>query len=68
MQGAILVITAADRIHKAMLGGRDYKVTQFNRIAQAKRQPGSVFKPVVYLTALTPLPDGEAEIHAVINH
>jgi len=36
---------------KAMVGGRDYATSQFNRIVQARRQPGSVFKPFVYLTA-----------------
>lgn len=36
---------------KAMVGGRDYATTQFNRAVQAKRQPGSVFKPFVYLAA-----------------
>ncbi len=59
LQAAILVIQPQTGYIKAMLGGRDYKITQFNRITQAKRQPGSVFKPVVYLTALTPMPDGK---------
>lgn len=36
----------------AMIGGRDYKTSQFNRAVQAKRQPGSAFKPVIYLTGL----------------
>jgi penicillin-binding protein 1A len=36
----------------AMLGGVDYKTSQFNRAIQAERQPGSAFKPFVYLAAL----------------
>jgi len=38
----------------AMVGGRNYSLTQFNRVAMAQRQPGSAFKPIVYLTALDP--------------
>lgn len=37
---------------RAMVGGRDYGVSQFNRATEAMRQPGSSFKPYVYLTAL----------------
>ncbi len=37
----------------AMVGGRDYRETQFNRAVDAKRQPGSAFKPFVLLTALS---------------
>jgi penicillin-binding protein 1B len=36
----------------AMIGGRNYGLSQFNRITQAKRQPGSIFKPFVYAAAL----------------
>jgi penicillin-binding protein 1A len=36
----------------AMVGGRDYGKSPFNRVTQAKRQPGSTFKTIVYLTAL----------------
>lgn len=39
---------------RAMVGGRDYSSSQFNRAAQAKRQAGSTFKPIVYLTAIDP--------------
>ena len=38
----------------AMIGGRDYAASQYNRAADAERQPGSAFKPIVYLTALDP--------------
>jgi penicillin-binding protein 1B len=37
---------------RAMVGGRNYRDSQFNRVTQSKRQPGSVFKPVTYLAAL----------------
>ncbi|MDJ0948317.1 MAG: PBP1A family penicillin-binding protein [Alphaproteobacteria bacterium] len=47
-----LVSMAPDGAIRAMLGGRDYRSSQFNRATQALRQPGSVFKPVIYLTAL----------------
>jgi penicillin-binding protein 1B len=38
----------------AMIGGRDYGSSQYNRAVDAERQPGSAFKPIVYLTALDP--------------
>ncbi|TGD99800.1 PBP1A family penicillin-binding protein [Methylobacterium nonmethylotrophicum] len=50
-QGA-LVAMATDGAILAMVGGRDYADSQFNRVTQAKRQPGSLFKLFVYLTAL----------------
>jgi len=37
---------------RALSGGRDYRESQFNRATQALRQPGSAFKPIVYLTAI----------------
>ena len=36
---------------RALVGGRDYRLSQFNRVTQAHRQPGSLFKPFVYLAA-----------------
>ncbi len=50
-QGAI-VSMSPDGAVRAMVGGRDYSESQFNRAVAAKRQPGSAFKPFVYLTAL----------------
>ena len=50
-QGA-LVAMAPDGAVRAMVGGRSYSESQFNRAVLAKRQPGSAFKPFVYLTAL----------------
>ncbi|HEX3537446.1 MAG TPA: PBP1A family penicillin-binding protein [Stellaceae bacterium] len=49
---AALVAMAPDGAILAMVGGRDYKQSQFNRVTQAHRQPGSLFKVVVYLAAL----------------
>jgi penicillin-binding protein 1B len=43
---------------KAMVGGTGYGATQFNRITQAMRQPGSIFKPIVYAAALETARDG----------
>jgi len=49
---AAMVVMARDGAVKAMIGGRDYRASQFNRAAQARRQPGSAFKALVYLAAL----------------
>ena len=50
-QGA-LVAMSPDGAVRAMVGGRNYGESQFNRAVTAKRQPGSAFKPFVYLTAV----------------
>ena len=50
-QGA-LVAMAPDGAVRAMVGGRNYPESQYNRAVTAKRQPGSAFKPFVYLTAI----------------
>ena len=50
-QGALVAMTP-DGVVRALVGGRNYGESQFNRAIDAKRQPGSAFKPVVYLTAL----------------
>ena len=50
---AALVTMAPDGAILAMVGGRDYNESQFNRAVQAKRQPGSLFKTIVYLAAMS---------------
>jgi len=50
--GAILTIEPQTGYIKAMVGGSDFFRSAFNRAVQAKRQPGSAFKPFVYLAAL----------------
>ena len=52
LQGAIVVIQPKTGYILAMAGGRNYSISQFNRITQARRQTGSAFKPFVFLTAL----------------
>ena len=52
LQGAVIVMQPKTGFILAMVGGRDYGVSQFNRATHAKRQPGSAFKPFVYLAAL----------------
>jgi penicillin-binding protein 1A len=50
-QGAIVSLTP-DGAVRALVGGKNYAESQFNRAVSAKRQPGSAFKPFVYLTAI----------------
>ena len=51
-QGALVSLEPDDGAIRAMVGGRDYGVSTFNRAVNALRQPGSSFKPYVYATAL----------------
>ena len=50
-QGAVLALSPNGAV-RAMIGGRNYAESQFNRAVAAKRQPGSAFKPFVYLAAI----------------
>lgn len=52
-QAAILAIDPRTGYIKAMQGGADFQDNEFNRVTQAKRQPGSAFKPFLYLSALS---------------
>ncbi|HEX6209248.1 MAG TPA: PBP1A family penicillin-binding protein [Methylomirabilota bacterium] len=52
LQAALVALDPATGEIRALIGGRDYQTSQFNRAALAHRQPGSAFKPFVYLAAL----------------
>ncbi|CAK4847625.1 unnamed protein product [Aphanomyces euteiches] len=52
LQVALIAIDPRNGYIKAMVGGKDYNTNQFNRVFATTRQPGSSFKPFVYLTAL----------------
>jgi penicillin-binding protein 1A len=52
LQGAVVIIEARTGKVLAMVGGRDFNESKYNRAVQATRQPGSVFKPFVYTAAL----------------
>jgi penicillin-binding protein 1A len=52
VQGAMLCFETGTGLVKAMVGGRDFSETQFNRAIQSRRQPGSAFKPIIYAAAL----------------
>ena len=51
LEGALVALDPRDGAIKAMIGGYDFERSKFNRAVQARRQPGSAFKPFVYATA-----------------
>jgi len=63
LQGAIIVMKPQTGAVLAMVGGRDYRFSQFNRVVQARRQAGSTFKVFPYLAAL----DTHTPISALSN-
>ena len=52
LQGLVVTLDAKSGDIRAMVGGRDFEDSKFNRATQALRQPGSTFKPIVYAAAL----------------
>src|SRR6476646_2710315 len=52
LQGAFLALDPRNGAVRAMIGGRDFDDSKFNRSVQAQRQPGSTFKPIVYADAV----------------
>jgi penicillin-binding protein 1B len=53
LQGALIAMEPQTGSVRALVGGRNYARSQFNRVTQAHRQPGSLFKPFVYLAAFS---------------
>jgi penicillin-binding protein 1A len=51
-QAAMLVMEAGSGKVRALVGGADFRISQFDRAIQARRQPGSAFKPIVYAAAM----------------
>ena len=51
-EGAVITVEPQTGYVKAMVGGSDFLRSEFNRAVQAKRQPGSAFKPFIYIAAL----------------
>ncbi|OGR66625.1 MAG: hypothetical protein A2X31_04710 [Elusimicrobia bacterium GWB2_63_22] len=52
LQGAFVILDTRTGAIKAMIGGRNYRDSKFNRVTQAARQAGSTFKPLVWMAAL----------------
>ena len=52
LQGAFIAVDPRDGAVRALVGGRDFEDSKFNRATQALRQPGSTFKPLVYAAAI----------------
>lgn len=53
LQGALVAVEPQSGAIRAMVGGRNFEESNFNRAVQSKRQPGSAFKPLIYATALS---------------
>jgi penicillin-binding protein 1B len=61
LQASLIVIEPQTGYIRAMVGGRSYAASQYNRAAWSKRQPGSVFKPFVYATGFVMADEGKIE-------
>jgi penicillin-binding protein 1B len=60
LQAALIALDPTTGEIRALVGGREYRTSQFNRAVLARRQPGSAFKPFVYLAALSARRGGPA--------
>jgi penicillin-binding protein 1A len=64
LQGVVVIMDARTGDVLALVGGRDFEDSQFNRATQAQRQPGSAFKPFVYAAAVS---SGYAPTHRLVD-
>jgi len=64
LQGAVVMMEAATGEVRALVGGRDYQQSRFDRATRARRQAGSAFKPFVYAAALS---DGYAPSQLILD-
>jgi penicillin-binding protein 1B len=62
IQAAMVALDPATGEIRALVGGRDYELSAFNRVTHARRQPGSAFKPFVFLAALRRGPAGQPPV------
>jgi penicillin-binding protein 1B len=62
LQAALVAVDPGSGDVLAMVGGRDYGTSQFNRATHARRQPGSSFKPIVTLSAVSSSADGDGDV------
>ena len=68
LQGMFIALDPATGAVRALIGGRDFEDSKFNRATQARRQPGSVFKPFVYTAAIASgIPASHTLLDAPIN-
>ncbi|HUG40791.1 MAG TPA: PBP1A family penicillin-binding protein [Longimicrobiales bacterium] len=68
LQGSLIALDPATGDVKALIGGRDIRDSKFNRATQARRQPGSVFKPFVYTAAIASgIPPSRVMLDAPVN-
>ena len=61
LEEALIAVEPQSGKIRVMVGGRDYRESQFDRITQARRQPGSAFKPITYLAAMQETLEGGPE-------
>jgi penicillin-binding protein 1B len=62
LQAALVALDPSTGAIRALVGGRDYEGSAFNRVTHARRQPGSAFKPFVFLAALRRGPAGQPPV------